>query len=182
MPKGYGEGSKQTWIKKGSTPANKGKGMKYAIRICVICGKEFTNDQRVVKTCSKECRYASCALRNTRIKRICPVCNKEFEIPRAWVIKNRGNDGTYCSKECRHSDKFIYTQKEKDRARNRVHQAVKMGRLIKQPCIICGNIVAEAHHYNGYSEENCLKVEWYCTHHHMLEHERMRRLGLSKLL
>lgn len=181
MPKGHGEGSKKTWIKKGSIPANKGKGMKYEIRICTICGSEFTNPQRRVKTCSKECRYKSCSLRNTKVKRVCVVCEKVFEVPRAW-IKRSVNDGSYCSVGCRWKNKIYYSKKEKDSARNFVKKSLLNGSIEQKPCCICGDKDSQAHHFKGYDVKNWSEVVWYCSKHHSQEHERLRRLGLTKLL
>lgn len=49
--------------------------------------------------------------------------------------------------------------------RQRKYDAVKWGRLIPQPCAVCGGI-AEAHHYKGYSVEFALVVAWMCRLHH----------------
>ena len=56
---------------------------------------------------------------------------------------------------------------EKVRAREAVHRAVKSGKLIKEPCVKCGNKVSFAHHTNYLKP---LKVLWLCRKHHQLEH------------
>lgn len=166
-------------LSKNSIP---GKGYKE----CPICKKQFYYERaggnKIRETCSKECRYKSCALRDTKIPRICVVCKKEFKIPPCWIKKGRGNDGTYCSVKCRWTGKINYTDKQKNDARNYVSTAISQGILDKKSCSICGEINAQAHHYKGYKKENWLDVIWYCHKHHTQEHERLRRLGLMELL
>jgi hypothetical protein len=52
-------------------------------------------------------------------------------------------------------------------ARNAVSNAVRDGKLIKQPCKRCGNIKTQAHH-DDYTKP--LDVEWLCRDCHMEEH------------
>ena len=49
--------------------------------------------------------------------------------------------------------------------RNRIHYALKMGRLVKSACF-CGVTQVEAHHYAGYDLEHALDVAWLCKRHH----------------
>lgn len=58
--------------------------------------------------------------------------------------------------------------------RNRIHSALKKGRLTKTPCI-CGSELVEAHHYAGYDLEHALDVVWLCKQHHELLHHGYRR-------
>jgi len=53
---------------------------------------------------------------------------------------------------------------ERVRARNKVHGAIRTGKLERQPCEICGDPKSEGHHYKGY--ENALDVQWLCRLHH----------------
>lgn len=54
--------------------------------------------------------------------------------------------------------------KEKKAANTAVGNAVRDGRLFKQPCFICGAIDdIKAHHYNY---DTPLEVTWLCTKHH----------------
>lgn len=55
----------------------------------------------------------------------------------------------------RHPDRY--------RAHNAVNNALRDGRLQRQPCKVCGNLKAEAHH-EDYSKP--LSVEWLCFRHH----------------
>lgn len=59
----------------------------------------------------------------------------------------------------RHPDKY--------QANTMVANAIKSGRLIKEPCVVCGKTKAEAHHPD-YSQP--LDVVWMCRTHHMEHH------------
>ena len=54
----------------------------------------------------------------------------------------------------------------KDAARAKVAQAVKSGKLIRLPCLVCGDPNSQAHH-EDYSKP--LEVQWLCQHHHSNE-------------
>jgi len=58
-----------------------------------------------------------------------------------------------------------YTQKEL--ARVKVYNAKKSGKLVMQPCQVCGAIKTEAHH-EDYTKP--LDVIWLCRKHHMQVH------------
>lgn len=53
---------------------------------------------------------------------------------------------------------------EKYRARNKVHNALRAGRLVKQPCRFCGETKVQAHH-EDYSKP--LDVIWVCFKCHI---------------
>jgi len=55
----------------------------------------------------------------------------------------------------------------KIKARNAVNNAIRDGRLIKEPCEVCGNIKSEGHHPDHRSP---LKVIWLCLKHHREHH------------
>lgn len=62
--------------------------------------------------------------------------------------------------------------KEKHPAKRAAHiatgNAIRDGRLVRQPCEVCGNIVSQAHH-DDYSKP--LDVRWLCTTHHAEWHK-----------
>lgn len=53
---------------------------------------------------------------------------------------------------------------EKSRARDRVQKALKSGRLVRQPCEVCGSTVKVQAHHDDYSKP--LDVRWLCFKHH----------------
>lgn len=50
-------------------------------------------------------------------------------------------------------------------AKNAVRYALRVGKLIKQPCWICGENMSEAHH-PSYAPDMRLAVSWLCSFHH----------------
>lgn len=64
----------------------------------------------------------------------------------------------------RYADKYP----EKIKARSKVSVAVLRGKLTKQPCEVCGDANAEAHH-EDYTKP--LTVRWLCLLHHRESHE-----------
>ncbi len=60
----------------------------------------------------------------------------------------------------------------KYKAHTAVNNAVRDGRLVKEPCIICGSEKSQAHH-EDYTKP--LEVIWFCKQHHEDHHHK----GLS---
>jgi len=58
---------------------------------------------------------------------------------------------------------YIARNPQKKRATQAVNHAVRTGRLIRQPCEVCGEVKAQAHH-DDYSKP--LDVRWLCATHH----------------
>lgn len=58
---------------------------------------------------------------------------------------------------------------EKIRAQQLAGNAIRDGRLLKEPCEVCGNERVDAHH-DDYSKP--LDVRWLCRKHHMQHHRR----------
>ena len=66
--------------------------------------------------------------------------------------------------------------KQKNPAKRDAHvacgNAIRDGRLIRQPCEVCGSARSQAHH-DDYSKP--LDVRWLCSKHHSEHHKVMRR-------
>ncbi len=75
-----------------------------------------------------------------------------------------------CEKESKRRDPV------KTKAQTAVSNAIRDGRLLRQPCATCGAPRAEAHH-DDYSRP--LDVLWLCKTHHTEEHRRLRRLVIA---
>lgn len=56
---------------------------------------------------------------------------------------------------------------DKNIARDRVCKVLASGRLVRQPCEMCGDVNSEAHH-EDYSK--ALDVKWLCFKHHRETH------------
>ena len=54
-------------------------------------------------------------------------------------------------------------------AKNAVKYALKVGKLVKEPCWICGESMSEAHH-PSYAKDMRLAVTWLCSAHHNAIH------------
>jgi hypothetical protein len=59
-------------------------------------------------------------------------------------------------------------------AHTAVHNAIRDGRLRKQPCQECGTWLVHAHHHMGYEPEHWLDVQWLCVRHHKAVHGHLR--------
>jgi hypothetical protein len=69
--------------------------------------------------------------------------------------------------------------KRKLRAQLMLREAVLEGRLIRQPCAICGSTTNVHGHHENYSKP--LEVQWLCAHHHAKMHNlRMQKEGRIK--
>lgn len=55
--------------------------------------------------------------------------------------------------------------KARQAAKNAVKYAIRTGKLVKQPCFICGLEESVAHH-SSYARDMRLAVTWLCTPHH----------------
>jgi hypothetical protein len=66
---------------------------------------------------------------------------------------------------------------EKYMARYKLRNAVRLGRVHKEPCEICGSLEVESHH-DDYSKP--LDVRWFCHQHHReLEGRWIPKIQLS---
>lgn len=54
-----------------------------------------------------------------------------------------------------------------------VGNALKDGRIIRLPCLCCGNVKTEAHH-SSYAADMKLAVTWLCHKHHQQIHTEVR--------
>jgi hypothetical protein len=97
----------------------------------------------------------------------------------AWQKRNREHvselerkrNATPEGKEIRKAIQSRYNAKNRIKrlAKDAIHNAIKAGKMIKQPCKICGKKIVEGHHQN-YSYP--LKVVWLCKKHHLEEHRK----------
>jgi hypothetical protein len=60
---------------------------------------------------------------------------------------------------------------DRSKARSVIHDLIYRGKLKRQPCEICSEPSAEAHH-KDYSDP--LDIVWLCSKHHREEHRRLR--------
>ena len=92
---------------------------------------------------------------------------------RQWRLQNRGRLREYNrlykqtgrGRESQRLSAMRHRRRypEKMRAHNAVRNAIETGRLVRQPCEVCGTVPAEAHH-DDYGKP--LDVRWLCKIHH----------------
>lgn len=54
-------------------------------------------------------------------------------------------------------------------ARGKIHELTRTGKLIRQPCVICGEPNTQAHH-EDYTKP--LDIIWLCNIHHIKHHSK----------
>lgn len=59
-------------------------------------------------------------------------------------------------------------QRMKANCRSYLNVYIKRGKIVKQPCCVCGNPKSEVHH-SDYRKP--LAVIWYCREHHLQSHK-----------
>jgi uncharacterized Zn finger protein (UPF0148 family) len=115
----------------------------------------------------------------------CAICKAELD------VSNFGKRGKYytaycytCTREYRNKRnkrnvkavskkqrKWIKENPEKYRAHIAVFGALRSGKLVRQPCEVCGNPKVETHH-DDYTKP--LEVRWLCRTHHLALHNARR--------
>ena len=71
--------------------------------------------------------------------------------------------------------KELQSNPVKQKVRRFTNRAVKLGRIKKEACVVCGSLNSVAHH-EDYSK--ALEVTWLCTFHHADRHKEMKDAGL----
>jgi len=86
-----------------------------------------------------------------------------------WIARNR-------DKVLAQVSKYSQNNPEKVSARYAVHNAIRRGDLIKQPCEVCGSAKRTHGHHDNYS--NQLLVRWLCPKHHKDVHLKHKQENL----
>lgn len=106
----------------------------------------------------------------------CELC-RQREAQRRWEARNPGvsaarardrRDQTREYERNRYQNDPVFREKKK--ARNMVLIRIARGTLERQPCEVCGEGEAQAHH-DDYTRP--LDVRWLCDTHHRLHHGEM---------
>jgi len=86
---------------------------------------------------------------------------REYDL-RYYHTKKKGTQA-YKLKHNERTDKYRSKYPEKIKAGKKLRYAVQTGKMIREPCVVCGKPKAEAHH-KDYSKP--LEVIWLCSRHH----------------
>lgn len=70
----------------------------------------------------------------------------------------------------RYQRKMRKTHPRKYRANQKISYAVKHRQILKQPCMVCKNPKAQAHHPDY---RKPLYIKWLCFKHHRMEHNQL---------
>lgn len=154
------------------------------MKVCKDCGKEKDNSDFYGKQGEcKECTKAR--VRKYRAENIERVREYDRNRPNAEE-RNELNKFRYKENmknpEYREKDRQrIKTWQEKNHIKRAAHvitgNAIRDGRLIKQPCEVCGEVQVNAHH-DDY--EKPLQVRWLCKKHHAEHHKTLREIERNK--
>jgi hypothetical protein len=61
---------------------------------------------------------------------------------------------------------------QKHRARAALSAAIESGRLVRQPCVTCGQLGGVEAHHTDYARP--LDVVWLCHEHHKMAHKALK--------
>ena len=104
------------------------------------------------------CSWCNIVIEDFKKKTFCKPCAAKYN--REWRKKNP----------------LTGELKLREEVRLKTYYEIKMGRLIRKPCEVCGELKVEAHH-DDYSRP--FDVRWLCGHHHREHHMMQRRLNGS---
>ena len=135
------------------------------LKICIECKQEksiseFHKSLNRPDGCQLRCKSCISAYAKTRY-----IENKENIRTKSLVWK-KTRRGRLLQAESKKRIRLKYPNMIK--AQTAVANAVRLGKLIKQNCEICGDIKTEAHHDNY---DMPLLVRWLCRKHHLEFHK-----------
>jgi len=115
---------------------------------------KFTRDPNNTTLCSK-CKSAP----RSESHRYCVPCRRKAQTD---SINRRG--GSWAAKSSE--------QKHKSIVRSYIRNLVKRGKILKQPCAVCGDVNSQIHHLDYLPKT--LNVAWLCFTHHKEAHKNKR--------
>ena len=71
-----------------------------------------------------------------------------------------------------YAKKYNRNNPHKCRAKEAVKRAIKSGKLVRGPCIVCGDSNSQGHH-ESYLKEDRLKIVLLCQIHHKQRHMKL---------
>jgi len=127
-------------------------------KICIVCGVKKGIDMfyRSVPSKCKECHCLQ-----ARIRQRSPYSLLKSR-QRYLVRKKLG-------KHITSTITMIKKYPERYAARYKLRNAVRLGKISKEPCVLCGNPISQGHH-SDYSKP--LVVTWLCRQCHSLIHRK----------
>lgn len=155
------------------------------MKTCTRCGQEKPSEEFY-----QQKRYTKERESYYRVKGECKTCS--IELSSAWQLRNpesrakiqRRYASTSHGKEAVRRSYASQSERHPERikARGKLSNAIRRGKIQKQPCQVCGNLRVEAHHHD-YSKP--LDVVWLCgldhRRQHSYERERRNQTGVSRI-
>lgn len=73
------------------------KNQKIITKVCILCNKEFSTNNKKVKVCSAECKHKNLSIKTKHddVEKNCPECGNNFKI-----AFTKRNDRIFCSRHC----------------------------------------------------------------------------------
>lgn len=136
-------------------------------KICFKCKKEKSLDE-FYKHSGMSCGYIG----------KCKDCSKR-DVRENYKDKKEQYSAYYRNREKTEKRKLWRFENQKKVRKNNptkyhcriiTNNAIRDGKLTKEPCAVCGNKKVEAHHSNYYYP---LDVIWLCKCHHLIEHKKI---------
>lgn len=159
--------------------------------ICKICG--VTNPDSFYKSIGSYCRLhwreRVKTNRKERIEHYTQYERNRTHRPDRIALRNpklNGRIGLYCvipsshpaaSFKMRSNSAYLKRNPKKRYAHSQVAYAVDTGKMIRQPCEVCGEPRTEAHH-DDYNKP--LDVRWLCNAHHKDHHAGTQSVAQSR--
>lgn len=154
------------------------------MKICIRCGlpKEIVDfyhhpmmaDGRLNK-CKECCKTEAKKRRQEKLDEIRAYDRERGKLPHR-LANSQKYQREHLQQHFEANQKYFQKYPEKREAHYIVGNAIRDGKLIKQPCMECGSLDVEAHH-DDYSKP--LDVIWVCNKHHK-QKDKERRLRESE--
>jgi len=142
-------------------------------RVCRICKQEFSIDKFAMYTDKNN---------GKRYDNGCKPCyagvtrNYYAKNAEAIRVRDRKRNATQRDRRAASDRRKKKKHPERVKAVERVNDAIRAGKLVRQPCVVCGKEPTQGHH-DSYQEKDWLDVRWLCAQCHSDHHRKLRSEG-----
>jgi hypothetical protein len=122
------------------------------------------------KEIKKVSEYYVCLTRYDGLRVYCKLCTSKLDRMNNqyfldYYHKRYNSDVEFRKKVIKNTVNSQNRYPLKHKARVILQEAVRLGRVLKEPCLVCGKVRSEGHH-RDYKKP--LKVVWLCSKHHKM--------------